>query len=76
MKRLPIKKANIKRYIKYFDEWNYGNRDTCKYVADMLTEDLILEHNFKHKKAQKYWSDFISLAHNMNSGRNFYNIKQ
>ena len=44
MKHLPIKEKNIKRYIKYCDEWGYGNKDTCKYVADMLKEDLTIEN--------------------------------
>ena len=42
----------------------------------MLTEDLILDYNFKYETAQKYWSDFISLAHNINGGGSFYNIKK
>ena len=75
MKHLPIKEKDIKRYTKYCDEWGYGNKDTCKYVAEMLTEDIILDHNFKYKTAQKYWSNFISLAHHMNSGGKFYNIE-
>ena len=75
-KYLPIKEKNIKRYIKYCDEWGYGNKDTCKYVAEMLTDDLVIENNFKSKIAEKYWNDFISLAHNMNGGGKFYNITE
>jgi hypothetical protein len=62
MKHLPIKEKNIKKYIKYCDEWGYGNKDTCKYIADMLTEDLTIDNNFKYEKAIKYWNQFISLA--------------
>ncbi len=76
IKYLPIKEKNIKRYIKYCDEWGYGNKDTCKYVAEMLTDDLVIENNFKSKIAEKYWNDFISLAHNMNGGGKFYNITE
>ena len=72
---LPIKEEDIKRYIKYCDEWGYGNKDTCKYVADTLTEDLIINNNFKYETARKYWDQFISLAHNMNAGGGFYNIE-
>jgi hypothetical protein len=75
MKHLPIKEKNIKKYIKYCDEWGYGNKDTCKYIADMLTEDLTIDNNFKYEKAIKYWNQFISLAHDMNSGGKFYNIE-
>jgi len=75
MKYLPIKEKNIKRYIKYCDDWGYGNKDTCKYVAEMLTQDLQLDHNFKYKKAIKYWNRFISLAHNINGGGKFYKIE-
>jgi hypothetical protein len=74
IKYLPIKEKDVKRYIRYCDEWGYGNKDTCKYVADMLIEDLIIDNNFKSKTAQKYWSDFISLAHNMKGGGKFNNI--
>ena len=42
----------------------------------MLTDDLIIDHNFKYKKVRKYWDEFISLAHNINGGGSFYNIKQ
>ena len=73
---LPIKEEDIKRYIKYCDEWGYGNKDTCKYIADTLTEDLIINNNFKYETARKYWHQFISLAHNMNSGGKFYNIER
>jgi len=76
MKHLPIKEKNIKRYIKYCDQWGYGNKDTCKYVADMLTEDLTIDHNFKYETAIKYWDQFISLAHNMNGGGKFYKIER
>ncbi len=77
IKYLPIKEKNIKRYIKYCDDWGYGNKDTCKYVSDMLTDDLIIDHNFKYKKRHKNnWDEFISLAHNINGGGSFYNIKQ
>jgi hypothetical protein len=76
IKYLPIKEKNIKRYIRYCDEWGYGNKDTCKYVAEMLTDDLVIENNFKFKIAEKYWNDFISLAHNMNGGGKFYNITE
>jgi hypothetical protein len=76
IKYLPIKEKNIKRYIRYCDEWGYGNKDTCKYVAEMLTDDLVIENNFKFKIAEKYWNDFISLSHNMNGGGKFYNITE
>jgi hypothetical protein len=76
IKYLPIKEKNIKRYIRYCDEWGYGNKDTCKYVAEMLTDDLVIENNFKFKIAEKYWNDFIILAHNMNGGGKFYNITE
>jgi hypothetical protein len=42
----------------------------------MLIEDLIIDNNFKAKTAQKYWSDFISLAHNMNGGGKFNNVME
>jgi hypothetical protein len=69
------KRYKINKIYKYCDEWGYGNKDTCKYIADMLTEDLTIDNNFKYEKAIKYWNQFISLAHDMNSGGKFYNIE-
>ena len=74
-KYLPIKEEDVKRYIGYCEEWNYGNKDTCKYVSKMLTEDLQINCNWNYKTSIKYWDNFMSLAHSMNSGGSFYPIE-
>jgi hypothetical protein len=40
-------KADIRRLIGYCDTWGYGNKDTCKYVAEQIIEILATLQN-KH----------------------------
>lgn len=71
MKYLPIEKDDILEVIVDCDEWGYGNKATCHLIAERLT-DRLSEQGID---AKAYYQDFISLAHSMNSGRNFYEIE-
>jgi hypothetical protein len=65
----PISYADIKRMIGYCEEWGYGNKDTCKYVAENTIEQL--ELNYPELPINKdLHSDLISITHDINSGAN------
>ena len=80
---LPIYSKDIRRLIGYCDTWGYGNKDTCKYVAEQIMESLAYDYKMNINPMDinpmdiknPLWSELISLAHNINSGGRFYNIK-
>jgi hypothetical protein len=73
---LPIYSKNIKRYIGYCDTWGYGNKDTCKYVVESISEDLHYDYKIEVDWLNDvYWGNLISLVHNINGGGMFYNIE-
>ena len=63
----PISLADVKRYIKNCKEWGYGNKDTCKYVAESVIEKLLMEHENLPIKDTLY-QELIGIAHNLNAG--------
>ena len=40
----PISITDVKRYFKSCEQWGYGNKDTCKYVAESIIEKIQLYH--------------------------------
>ena len=74
----PISYTDIRRMIGYCNTWGYGNKDTCKYVAEQMMEILAYDYKININPMDiknPLWSELISLAHNINSGGRFYNIK-
>lgn len=69
----PISITNIKRYIKNCEEWGYGNKDTCKYVAESIIEKIQLYHE-ELPIVDTLYSDLISIVHNMNNGARYSRI--
>jgi hypothetical protein len=63
----PISLTDVKRYIRTADTWGYGNKDTCKYVAECVIDKLSLEHENLPIKNNLY-QELISIAHDINSG--------
>jgi hypothetical protein len=73
-KYYPISVTHIKRLIRNCEEWGYGNKDTCKYVAESIIEWLNLYHeNLPIKDTLE--SEFISLVHDINNGAQFDYVK-
>jgi hypothetical protein len=75
---LPIYSKDIRRLIGYCDTWGYGNKDTCKYVAEQVMEILANDYKININPVginNPLWSELISLTHDINSGGKFYNIK-
>jgi len=64
MKYLKIKIKDVKRYIKYYEDWyNTFDKDGYKYVIEQLDFD------------DKYYNDLLSSLHNFVKGGEFYPIK-
>ena len=63
----PISLTDIKRYIKNCEEWGYGNKDTCKYVAECVIEKLRMEQEDLPIKDTLY-QELVGIAHDLNGG--------
>lgn len=63
----PISMTDVRRYFKNCRQWSYGNKDTCKYVAECVIEKLRMEHETLPIRDNLY-SDLISIAHDINNG--------
>ena len=64
----PISITDVKRYIKNCEQWGYGNKDTCKYVAESVIETLELDYEELPIKDTLY-QELISISHDINNGR-------
>ena len=69
----PISITHIKQFIKNCEQWGYGNKDTCKYVAECIIEKIELYHE-DLPIVDNLYSDLISIVHNMNKGAKYSRI--
>jgi len=63
----PISLTHIKRLIKNCEVWGYGNKDTCKYVAENIIDWLSINHTNLPIKETLY-SELVNITHDLNSG--------
>ena len=63
----PISISKVKKYIKNCEKWGYGNKDTCKYVAEQIIEQLELDHEEIPIK-NTLNNDLISITHHLING--------
>lgn len=63
----PINLSDIRRMIGYCDSWGFGNKDTCKYVAENVIEHLSIDYPELPIRESLY-SDLISFVHDINNG--------
>jgi hypothetical protein len=70
----PISITDVKRYIKNCEQWGYGNKDTCKYVAESVIEALELYYEEIPIKDTLY-QELINIVHDINSGSQLKEIK-
>jgi hypothetical protein len=56
---LPIYSKDIRRLIGYCDTWGYGNKDTCKYVAEQVMEILANDYRIKPRSTISYPLNFM-----------------
>lgn len=64
----PISYSWIRRLIGYCENWGYGNKDTCKYVAENIVEQISLNHPELHIR-ESLEQELIELAHDINNGK-------
>jgi len=70
---LKIKTSDVKRYIKYYEEF-YNmelDKDGYKYVI----ENLMYDSNLDIYADNKYYNDILSSLHNYVKGGEFYPIE-
>jgi len=66
---LPIYKKDIRRMMSYCKTWGYGNKDTCKYVAENTIEQLLLhDYEISEGNQWKVRNRIIEIVHDLNSG--------
>lgn len=70
----PISISDIKRMIGYCESWGYGNKDTCKYVAENTIEQLIMKYP-KIPINVTLYGDLVSITHDINNGSQMKDIE-
>ena len=66
----PIYLKDINRFISNCKSWNYGNKETCKYVSESIIEKLELDYPnliINDNLSQK----LIEITHDINNGKIF-----
>ena len=66
----PISITHIKQFIKNCEQWGYGNKDTCKYVAETTIEQIRMNHPELPINDVLY-GVLIGIAHDLNKGRRY-----
>jgi hypothetical protein len=66
----PISYGDLIRRIGYCDNWGYGNKDTCKYVAETTIEQIQINHP-KIPINDVLYAVLIGIAHDLNKGRRY-----
>ena len=66
----PIFLKDIRRFMGYCQTQGYGNKDTCKYVAENIIEGLMINSPQLPIKEELY-SDLICIVHDINNGKRF-----
>jgi hypothetical protein len=69
----PISVTHVKRLIKNCENWNYGNKDTCKYVSESIVEWLLMYYEDLPIRDNLY-NDLISIVHDINNGGKYKRI--
>jgi len=66
----PIYAKDIRRKVGYCETWGYGNKDTCKYVAETIIEDMRRDYDIEVlcEKESELNRELISIVHDFNSG--------
>lgn len=66
----PISYSYLKRLVACCESWGYGNKDTCKYVAETTIE--MLETNYPDLKIREnLFAYLVDMAHDLNSGKSY-----
>ena len=66
----PIGYPELIRRIGYCDNWGYGNKDTCKYVAETTIERIEIDYpDLPIKDTLR--SELVGIAHDLNQGKRY-----
>ena len=63
----PISLTFVKQLLNNCEQWNYGNKDTCRYIAEVVIERLQMDYEDLPIKDTLY-SELIGIAHDLNAG--------
>lgn len=63
----PISISHVKQLIKNCEKWGYGNKDTCKYVAENIIDWLNINHE-EIPINETLFNELVSITHDLNSG--------
>lgn len=66
----PIFANDIRRMMGYCQTWGYGNKETCKYVAENIVERMYMEQPEIPIKDSLY-SELIGITHDLNNGARY-----
>jgi hypothetical protein len=64
----PISYTRINQLMRNCRGWDYGNKDTCNYVAESILQDLDNNHPDLPIRGSLR-SDLISITHDINNGK-------
>jgi hypothetical protein len=66
----PIFIGDIRRMMGHCQTWGYGNKETCKYVAENIIERMSIEQP-EIKIKDDLYGELIGIAHDLNSGARY-----
>jgi hypothetical protein len=66
----PISYKKLIKKVNICEKWGYGNKDTCKYVAETTIEEIELKYPDLPIKDTLY-GVLIGIAHDLNKGRRY-----
>jgi len=64
----PISFGDIRRGVETCERWGYGNKDTCKYIAESLIDRM---DSLGLSIKDDLHSDLVSITHHINNGSKF-----
>jgi hypothetical protein len=66
----PIGYAELIQKIRVCFNWGYGNKDTCKYVAETTIERIEIDYpDLPIKDTLR--NELVQIAHNLNQGKRY-----
>lgn len=64
----PILISEIAKLSRSCEKWGYGNKDTCKYVAETIIDRMDIKYpNLEIR--EDLFDELVEVAHNYNSGK-------
>lgn len=64
----PISISEIAKLSKSCEKWGYGNKDTCKYVAETIIEGIEIKYPDLEIR-EDLFDELVEATHDYNSGK-------